>query len=448
MSHQEVKKTLEDVISLAKKHGAEECDALFSRGSSLSMSSQKSLIDKYQLSQAMSLGVRVLKNGSFGVSYSESLAPDALEIMVKSALEMSRFATPDDHNKIENTGCSDQVEQRPEMNIHEDIAESEKIDLAIKLESEALKRDTKVQACPYNGFSESEGSGAYYNSHGNFCFHSEKSYSCYTSALLSEEGKQAMFWSAQNSRKFQDLNVGKVLDETFEHVIPLLKAGPLATGEYLVSFETSELIDFLGCFLSPFSAENVLQKKSKLADSLGKQIAHSDLTILDTGKPEGGFSWSTFDDEGFSKKDINLLENGVLKTFYHNSYTSRKMNQANTFHASRGTQSNLGISSDNWVIAPGKSAHSDLVQNKHIEIIELHGLHSGTNAISGDFSVGVSGYLIENGKRVQTFKENTLSGNFFSMLKDIEAIGNQQFWNKYKTFKAPKILFKGLSIAG
>ena len=91
---------------------------------------------------------------------------------------------------------------------------------------------------------------------------------------------------------------------------------------------------------------------------------------------------------------------------------------------------------------------TNTISGEYIEIHSLQGLHSGANAISGDFSFGASGYLCENGIRIKPIKGITVAGNYHKMLLDIKAIGDMLHTNGDKSFFAPKIMFNKISIAG
>ena len=78
----------------------------------------------------------------------------------------------------------------------------------------------------------------------------------------------------------------------------------------------------------------------------------------------------------------------------------------------------------------------------------MAGLHSGANAISGDFSFRASGYLCGEGQRVQPVRGITVAGNFYKMLKRIVAIGDTQQWNLHKSMCLPAIRFANMAISG
>ena len=138
----------------------------------------------------------------------------------------------------------------------------------------------------------------------------------------------------------------------------------------------------------------------------------------------------------------------MLKSFYHNSKTSRYLNTENTSHGQRTPKGNLGISPTNLVITKGESTQQEMYTDTVIEVLSMQGLHSGTDPISGDFSVAISGYLKKDGKVIQAIRGTTLSGNFYQLLNQIDLLGKELHSNTSGDFFAPLIRFGNLSVSG
>ena len=84
-------------------------------------------------------------------------------------------------------------------------------------------------------------------------------------------------------------------------------------------------------------------------------------------------------------------------------------------------------------------------------ITDIAGLHSGANAISGDFSLSAEGFWIERGQIVRPVEQITIGGNFYTVLKLIEEVGNDLKFitpSSKGTMGAPMIMIKRISVAG
>jgi PmbA protein len=108
----------------------------------------------------------------------------------------------------------------------------------------------------------------------------------------------------------------------------------------------------------------------------------------------------------------------------------------------------LGVNLHQVEIARGTEALSSLHSGEYLEVTDLAGLHSGANAISGDFSFGASGYLCKNRERIQAVRGITVAGNFYEMLNKISMIGNQQSWDEGRSALMPSIRFSDVAISG
>ena len=83
-------------------------------------------------------------------------------------------------------------------------------------------------------------------------------------------------------------------------------------------------------------------------------------------------------------------------------------------------------------------------------ITELQGLHSGANTVSGDFSLAAKGYYIKNGRIERPVNQITIAGNFYSVLKDIEAIGEDLIFAipDITYIGSPSLKIKNIAVSG
>ena len=114
----------------------------------------------------------------------------------------------------------------------------------------------------------------------------------------------------------------------------------------------------------------------------------------------------------------------------------------------RGPRSTLGVGLHQVEIAKGEDDPTALHSGEYLELTDLTGLHSGANAISGNFSFGASGYLCRDGERIQAVRGITVAGNFYEMLRKISMIGNRQNWDEGRSALMPSIRFSDVAISG
>ncbi len=161
--------------------------------------------------------------------------------------------------------------------------------------------------------------------------------------------------------------------------------------------------------------------------------------------PEFGFA--PFDDEGCLTRETSIIKEGILQTHLHNSLTAQALSASNTGHASRSAKGSLNVSSHQLMVEPGNISLDEIHKDEYFEITQLSGLHSGANAITGDFSFGATGFLCRDGKRQQAVRGVTVAGNFYEILQELLIAENSE-WNWQRTQCFPSIRFLSLNIAG
>ncbi|KLV05463.1 Zn-dependent protease [Photobacterium aquae] len=442
---QHLKNAIAQVLERVSAAGA-QADVIASRSQNFSLKANAGELDEYKVTSGQVIGVRVVKDERIATSYSESLDPSSLDLMVEHALTNAKFTKQDSHQAIrcENSTLTTEY---PEINQPDTTSVDDKIALALSLEQGVVSKP-HAKSAPYNGFAESESEVFLANSLGSLCSHQERSTSCYAFTLYEDDGKQSMFGGISAGRHFNELDPDYCINYGYEMAAALLEGQPIATGQYSVIFDLSNLSSLFGAFGMCFSGQSAMKGVNPWRDKLQQCVASPLLTITDTAYVQGGSAIKAFDSEGYATRDTVLIGEGQLQSLLHNSHTAAYFGIANTANASRSAKSGLGVGSRHTVIAPGHSSNAELTAGEYLELVELQGVHSGADAISGDFSFGASGFLCRDGKRIQPVRGITVAGNFYQLVKEIDAMGTTLHHDHSRDFFAPTIRFSRLSIAG
>jgi PmbA protein len=429
-----VKNTLQKIIDQTMNAGADSCDVIVNAGEAMNLGTNNGKLDKFKVSKTSMFGVRAIKNQKIGLSYSESFDNDAIAFAAKSAVSNAEYADTNEHETISIKNPKDFVDNRA---VKDKSTTEEKIEFALKLESEIKKKDSRIQTVPYNGLSVSSTEFYYLNSLGRYTAENESSCIAYTSALLKEGDVSSTHNASMLSRDLKKLDLEAAIEECLEHSINWLRAAPVPTGKYDVIFHTEVLTSLIGAFSSCFSAKAAMNKTNMWEHKLGELVAATNFTMIDMPAYKDA-----------EKTDLTLIENGVFKSFYHNTATANYFGTKTTGHASRSPKSSLGVTGTNWVITPGTTSHSDMVEGTYLEVVDVMGIGPGSDDVSGEFSFGASGYLCKSGKRIQPVKGITIAGNFNRLLSGISRMGTELKHNDSRSTFAPLIRFSDLSVAG
>ncbi|MGF1683211.1 TldD/PmbA family protein [Photobacterium minamisatsumaniensis] len=442
---QQLQSAIDHVLERVMSSGA-EADVIASGSNNFSLKANAGELDEYKVTSGQVIGVRIIKDQHVATSYSESIEPASLDMMVEQALQNALFTKKDEHQTISCVN-SQLTTNNPEIYQQDNASVDDKIALALALESGVVAKPNATSA-PYNGFGESDSQVILANTQGTRCYHQERSSYCYAYTLYEQKGKQAMHGGMSSGRRFDELDPSYCIEHGYEMAKALLDGAPVKTGNYSVIFDLSCLSNLFGAFGMCLSGQSAMKGINPWRNSINQTVASSLLTVSDIAYIEGGSAIKAFDSEGFTTCDTILIGEGQLQSLLHNSHTASFFGIENTANGSRSAKGGLGVSSRHTVIATGTSSEAETTAGEYLELVELQGVHSGADAVSGDFSFGASGFLCRDGKRIQPVRGITVAGNFYQMIKEIDAVGNTLTHDYERDFYAPTIRFNKLSIAG
>ena len=200
--------------------------------------------------------------------------------------------------------------------------------------------------------------------------------------------------------------------------------------------------------VSALSSEAVQKGKSLFVNKINQLVGAKSLNITDNGQLKDGIESAPFDAEGVATQETKLISDGKLNTYLFNSYTANKGETKSTGNAARGSyKTPPGISTTNLYIEPGKTSASSIIKSlkKGLYVAQVMGLHTA-NPITGDFSVGAAGIMIENGQKTHAVRGITIAGNLIDMLKSIEAVGSDLRF--VVNVGAPTLLIHDMTVSG
>ena len=217
----------------------------------------------------------------------------------------------------------------------------------------------------------------------------------------------------------------------------------------LDSFVAASFVGFVGGMLS---ADAVQRGRSLFAGKEGEEISSPLLRVADDGTLPDGLASAPFDGEGSPHRRTELIEDGRLRTFLFDARTARKAGRETTGSAVRGSyRSPPSVGTSNLVIEPGDASLEQLVERAGdgLYVTDVAGLHSGVNPISGNFSVGATGRLIEGGELGAPVREITIASDLVSMLKTVLAVGSERRWVPFGgSVQAAPVLLSEMAVSG
>lgn len=441
------------VFTSGEQAGLSDMEIYVARSKNLQIKIYQEDVDDYSLSVEQGVGFRARYGDKVGYAYVETLDQDSVDFLVSGAKanaqiidskdEIVFFAGSDNYPEFE--AFSEQLAN---------LSPTEKIEFAKDLESHAFAADERVSMVNWAATGYSEGEVYIANTKGlEHSFKNNGAYGLVSAVIKGDEqvktGSRFIFgtdWSKFNAKK--------LAEEAVKEGASLLGSSTIKSDDYRVLLRYDVARELLGTFASVFSADNVQKGLSLLANKLGENIASPLVTLVDDPLLPNGGSSAPFDGEGVATKTKNVIERGKLTTYLHNLKTAKKDGVESTGNASRPSfKSTVGIAPSNFFIRPGEKDYPELIKElgDGLIIISVQGTHSGADSVSGDFSLGAYGYLVENGEIVRPVDQITIAGNFFKLLEDIEIVGSDLDFDipgAFGNMGSPSLIIRNLAVAG
>lgn len=372
------------------------------------------------LASSGGIGLRVVQAGRMGYAWSEELSEEALEWALDEAIGNAELQEADSSATLpagSSLGRHDLLDEALSAPL------DAKKNAALELEA-TLSRDPRLQALQAARYSESQSEVEISSSQGaSGVFRS--GYGMLMSGIVLREGDSVkQGYSLDLQRGFHSLEPGRTAQQALEEVGRHLGARPLSTGRRRAIFEPEVTGTLLALLSFSVSGKSLVEGTSQLAGRLGQQIASPLVTVVDDPAVDGGIANRPFDSEGTLSRRLVVIEDGVFRSFLHNSDTAARSGQANTGHASRSYRSTLTVQPSNFILVPGAGVTRT---EGSVIITDVMGVHAGANPISGDVSVQAMGLEVSGGELVPV-DNFAISFNLFELLKKIEEVGTDFEW--------------------
>lgn len=219
-----------------------------------------------------------------------------------------------------------------------------------------------------------------------------------------------------------------------------LSSTSLKTDRYNIIIKNNIVADILASFVSMFYTKNIMQNESVLVDKFSKKVFSDKINIVEEPFSEYAIYRKYFDSEGTKTTSKKIIDKGVFVKKLNNIEYAIKSKETETGNAS-------GVF--NMHIVSGNTTYKELIKelNNGIIIDEAMGLHSGIDVKSGNISIPVSGYLVENGVITKGVDMIVLSTNIFELLSNVISVGNDLSQSRIDVL-SPSLLLSNIAIAG
>ncbi len=421
-------------------------------GDSFSVKVTDGEIESYNVNDYIGVSFRVKYNGRMGYSSTTALDVDSIDGLINSAKENAEVIENSDEQFI-YSGSDEYVFPKiydPDL---ENITSEQKIALARAIEEETLKFGDGIVRTMGSCVVSESGMRIIKNSAGLDLKEKSNIICAYVIPIAAKGKVMNSGFGVRAGYSISDINVEDMVRQGCKEAVDFCGAESFEGGEVKTLIKAEAMCDMLQTFLSVFSSDNAQRGLSLLSGKENEKIATDCVCITDDALIDYGFGSRGFDSEGVASKTNVIVENGVLKTLLYNLKTAKKAGVESTGNAVKGSYSSpIGVSGTNFILKPSDLSLDGMVKKAEngIMITALEGLHAGANAATGDFSLSAKGYLIENGELTRAVTGITVTGNFYGLLKNIEAVGSDLFKNPFgAAVCSPSVLLRDkMSVTG
>jgi PmbA protein len=441
---------LDAVLERAQALGAADVEVFGERSTSHRIKVYRQEVEQLTAAQRRGVGVRVFSGGAVGHAYTSDLSEGALDDVVQRAVDNAAVSDPDEYMVLPQP-------QGAPADVHPydprlaEATDEQRIEIALEAEATALAADPRVKTVEDAMYVDGEGevfiastAGVRGSFRAGQCF-------AFVYVLAEQEGQVETGYSYSVGRAVEDLDPTFVGAEAAGRATRLLGAKKCPSMKAAVILDPFVSAAFFGVLSSALTADAVQKNRSLFAGREGQQVAGELLELVDDGTLPDGLDSAPFDGEGVPSGRTPLITGGVLQGFLYDTYTARKAGRTSTGNGMRGGYSSMpGVRPSNLVVTGPATPLDDIVAglDKGVLVTDAVGIHSGANPISGEFSVGISGVLIENGRVTTPVHEITLAGDIVGMLTSIRALGDDARWVPGGSIYTPSVVIDGMAIGG
>ena len=422
-------------LDLAKKLGATDASVTVGNYISESVSFRNRVLDESNRSDSLAISIETYIGKKRSSISSSNLLDENLKTLISKCFETTKITPEDEFNSLPDKDLL--AGEIKNLNLYDEshLENDKKIDYLRELE-EVASIDKKIVNTE-SGFTENKSNFILANSDGFCNGYRSSSFSASCVTVAKDENSMERDYEFTSKCHLNDIidpkNLGKI---AAEQTIKKLSPKKIGSDKISIIFDKRIAKGLLSSFASAISSSAIARGTSFLKDKIDQQIFSSSINIFDKPDLVKGMGSQCFDSEGVKSEALKLVERGFLKGYLVDTYNGKKLNLRSNGRSGGST---------NLYFENGQISFEELlkIHSRSLYITETIG--HGTNLVTGDYSVGANGFLVENGELKYPVSEITIAGNFNDMFKSITLANDLDF--KYSV-NSPTMMIEGMTVAG
>ena len=422
-------------IDFAKKNGATDVQVSVGNSISETVNFRNKKLDESERSDTLLINLTTLINKKKSTISSSNLEKNNLNILINRCIETTKNSPDDEYNCLPDQELL--AKNINDLNLYDKshISNEKKINFLSEVDENVFIND-KIENSE-SSFSENKSIFTLANSKGFLGGYKSSSFSASCVAVAKSNGSMERDYEFTNQRFLEDIakadKIGKVASD---NAIKKLNSKKISSEKIPIIFDKRISRGILNILSSAISGSSIARNTSFLKGAINKEIFNKKIDVIDKPDILKGLASRPFDSEGVISSEIKIVENGILNTYLTDTYYGKKLNLKSNGRAGGTT---------NLFFQNGSSSFDDLIKSYPKLLYVTETIGHGSNLVTGDYSVGASGFIIENGEFVYPVSEITIAGNFKDIFKNLTLANDLEY--KYAT-NAPTTLVEGMTVAG
>ncbi|MBO4264190.1 MAG: TldD/PmbA family protein [Bacteroidales bacterium] len=412
-----------EALALASREGADKARASLCKSEEDLVATLNGEVDKVTRCEDRSLTLSLFVHGRYGSFSTNKCTPDALRDFIPKAVHTTALLAPDacrdlpERSRICRTAITgDELSCRDGSIAH--LTAEDRVRLALDAAVFPARDFQGAHPVSEEGeFSCSSYDSFLADSEGLRCRHRETSFDYGVEATVEDDAgnKYSDYWWTA-STFLRELDTSRTGRTALERAAAQIGAAPAPNGSYTMVVDSEAAGKLVSPLLRALNGYALQQGNSFLRDSLGQQLFSEGLTLLDKPHIPGDSNSKLFDSEGAATQEGPIIENGIIRKYFINSYMAAKMK-------TRATQDDAVRPLLSGWPEPGLDRAAILQRcGRGILVTGFNGGNS--NSATGDFSYGITGFRFENGRIGRPVSGMLVTGNFLRLWKNLLAAGD------------------------
>ncbi len=422
-------------LDLSKKLGATDASVVVRNSISETVNFRNQKLDESNRSDNLAIGITTYIGKKKSSISSSNLLSDNLNTLIEKCIETAKNTPADEFNSLPDKDLL--AKEVKDLDLYDDthIKNEDKIEYLKRLEVSASNNKKIVNT--ESSFTEDKSNFILANSDG-FCEgYKDSSFIASSVTVAKDEKSMERDYEYSSKCHFKDIKDAEILGKlAADQTIRKLSPKKISSEKIALIFDKRIAKGILNTFASAISSSAISRGTSFLKDKINQKIFSDEINIFDKPDILKGLGSRNFDSEGVKTETLKLVDQGVLKHYLVDTYNGKKLSLKSNGRS--GGTSNLYFNR-------GKVSFNDLLSSNSKCLYITETIGHGNNIVTGDYSVGATGFLVENGEFKYPINEITIAGNLNDMFQNITLADDLDF--EYAT-NSPTMMIEGMVVAG